>query len=92
MTSLITTEAHKHMLINDPVVREEIDAERANSMSGDAAVLWGTNALIESSRSQAQLGWFPRAPALRSQIVAIVKNEAASNIPAIVANIYRVGA
>ena len=47
-------------------------------MSGHAAVLWGTNAVIESSRSQALLGWFPRAPDLRSQIAAIVKNEAAA--------------
>lgn len=47
-------------------------------MSAHAAVLWGTNAVTKSSRSQAQLGWKPTAPELSSEIAAIVKSEAAS--------------
>ena len=71
-------EAHTQGLIADPVIKEEIDADKANSMSGRAAVLWGTNALIKSSRSQAQLGWIPKAPDLSSEIPNIVKGEGAS--------------
>ena len=56
-------------------MKEEIDAVKANSMSHRAAVLWGTNAVLKSSLSQARLGWIPRAPDLSSEIAPIVKGE-----------------
>ena len=71
-------EAHSQGLIRDPLITEDIDADKANSMSAHAAVLWGTNAVTKSSRSQAQLGWAPAAPDLASEIAEIVKDEATS--------------
>ncbi|KAL8851724.1 MAG: hypothetical protein Q9221_003334 [Calogaya cf. arnoldii] len=78
LCKLVAAEAHSQGLIREPEIQEEIDAEKANSMSSHAAPLWGTNAVIKSSRSQAQLGWNPKAPTLSSEIAAIVKNEAES--------------
>ena len=71
-------EAHRQGLIDDPDIKEEIDAEKADRMSAHAAVLWGTNAMVKSSRAQARLGWTPTRPDLSSEVAAIVKSEAES--------------
>ena len=78
LSSLITAEAYSQGLIREPTITEDIDAEKANSLSAHAAILWGTNAVTKSSRSQAQLGWTPTAPELSSEIAGIVKSEAES--------------
>jgi len=55
---------------------ETITAQKADSLSPHAAVLWGTNAVIRSSRARKLLGWNPSAPALSSTIPALVVSEA----------------
>ena len=78
LCSLVTVEAHAQGLIDSPAIKEEIDAVKADSMSHRAAVLWGTNAVLKSSRSRARLGWIPRAPDLSSEIAPVAKGGAAS--------------
>ncbi|TKX27088.1 hypothetical protein C1H76_0635 [Elsinoe australis] len=72
----IAKEAHSQGLIDSPNPQETIDADTANSLSGHAAVLWGTNAVIKSSRSQDLLDWSPSGPSLQEELPAIVKDEA----------------
>ncbi|KAL8753639.1 MAG: hypothetical protein Q9199_004906 [Rusavskia elegans] len=78
LSNLITAEAHSQEIIKDPEIKEEIDAGKANSMSGHAAVLWATNAVIKSSQSQAQLGWTPKASQFSNETATIVESEAES--------------
>lgn len=77
LCDLIAAEAHVQGLIDHPQIQENISAEKANSMSAHAAVLWGTNAVTSSSRSQAHLGWIPKRPKLASEVASIVKSEGA---------------
>ncbi|KAF2654815.1 NAD(P)-binding protein [Lophiostoma macrostomum CBS 122681] len=72
----IAAEAHKQGLIPKSSVKKVIDAKEADSLSGHASILWGTNAVIKSSRAGSLLEWKPYHPSLRDEIPAIVRREA----------------
>ncbi|KAK5059678.1 hypothetical protein LTR84_009561 [Exophiala bonariae] len=55
---------------------DEITAAEANQMSTHAAAIWGTNAILTSSRAQAQLKWKPCGTALLDEIPDLIKSEA----------------
>ncbi|KAF4556533.1 Hypothetical protein D9617_1g084110 [Elsinoe fawcettii] len=64
----ITEAAHKAGLIDSPEVRETIDPDTANNMTGHGAVLWGTNAVTKSGKAQSVLGWKPSRPSLADEL------------------------
>lgn len=45
-------------------------------MSNHAAAIWGTNAILSSSRAQAQLKWQPSGASLLDEIPDLIKSEA----------------
>lgn len=55
---------------------DEITAAEANQMSTHAAAIWGTNAILTSSRAQAQLKWKPSGTKLLDEIPDLIKSEA----------------
>ena len=55
---------------------DEITAAEANQMSNHAAAIWGTNAILTSSRAQAQLKWKPFGTSLLDEIPDLVTREA----------------
>lgn len=55
---------------------EEITAAEANRMSTHAAAIWGTNAILTSSRAQSQLKWRPSGTSLLDEIPDLIKSEA----------------
>ncbi|KIX04973.1 uncharacterized protein Z518_05845 [Rhinocladiella mackenziei CBS 650.93] len=71
----IVPEARKQNLLETEEI-EEITAEEANSLSAHAAATWGTNAILTSSRAQAQLHWSPSGVSLLEEIPEIVRSEA----------------
>jgi hypothetical protein len=77
LSAQIATEAKKQGLIKDSSVQKTIDAKEADSLSGHASILWGTNAITHSSRANSLLGWSPSSPSLKGEIPEIVRREAA---------------
>ncbi|KAJ4350810.1 hypothetical protein N0V95_004423 [Ascochyta clinopodiicola] len=75
LSALITKEAHKQGFINSGDDLETIDAAKADTLSGHASILWGTNARTRSSVAQKKLGWKPAGGSLESTIVDIVRTE-----------------
>ncbi|KAJ9607137.1 hypothetical protein H2200_008209 [Cladophialophora chaetospira] len=71
----IAAEAHKQKFTPSADV-ETITAEKANSPSGHAAVIWGTNANLTGSRAKEQLGWKPTGPTFMSGVSDLVRSEA----------------
>lgn len=55
---------------------EEVDHHEADSLSGHAAILWGTNARQDSQRSRQLLGWTPKGITLEEEIPQTVQAEA----------------
>jgi nucleoside-diphosphate-sugar epimerase len=78
LSTRIAEEAARQGLIKADQALETIDTRRADTLSGHASILWGTNARTRSSRAQKLLGWKPSAPSLGETIASIVRNEAAS--------------
>lgn len=76
MSSIITNEAHKQGLIKASDRLETIDAAKADSLSGHASILWGTNARTRSSNAQKNLGWKPTGASLEDTIPELVETEA----------------
>ncbi|KAF1925601.1 uncharacterized protein M421DRAFT_7856 [Didymella exigua CBS 183.55] len=66
LSVLITREAHKQGFIK---------AAKADSLSGHASILWGTNARTQSSNAQKNLGWEPTGASLEATIPELVKAE-----------------
>lgn len=75
LSALITKEAHKQGLIKSGDHLETIDAEKADTLSGHASVLWGTNARTRSSAAQKKLGWKPTGASLETTIPDLVRSE-----------------
>ncbi|KAH6633190.1 hypothetical protein C7974DRAFT_392328 [Boeremia exigua] len=75
LSAIITKEAHKQGLIESSDRLETIDAEKADTLSGHASVLWGTNARTRSSSAQKNLGWKPTGASLEATIPDLVRDE-----------------
>ena len=75
LSSKIASEAHKQGLIPKGSVEKVIDGKEADALSGHASLLWGTNAVIKSSRAKSLLDWKPSRPSLADEIPGIVKRE-----------------
>ncbi|KAF2123841.1 NAD dependent epimerase/dehydratase family protein [Dothidotthia symphoricarpi CBS 119687] len=72
--TLIAKEAHKQDLIAKSDL-ETIDAGEADSLSGHASILWGTNARTKASKAREELGWTPNGEPLASTIPNMVRSE-----------------
>lgn len=75
LSALITKEAHKQGFIKSADHLETIDAAKADSLSGHASVLWGTNARTRSSNAQKNLGWKPTGASLENTVADLVSSE-----------------
>lgn len=75
LSALITKEAHKQGFIKSGDHLETIDAKKADTLSGHASVLWGTNARTRSSIAQKELGWKPTGASLEATIHDLVRIE-----------------
>ncbi|XPS81320.1 hypothetical protein M3J07_013284 [Ascochyta lentis] len=75
LSALVTKEAHKQGFIKSGDDLETIDAAKADTLSGHASILWGTNARTRSSIAQRKLGWKPTGDPLGSTIPDIVRTE-----------------
>jgi nucleoside-diphosphate-sugar epimerase len=58
---------------------ETIDAAKADSLSGHAAILWGTNARTKASRARKLLGWEPSNDSLEATLADLVRKEAGAS-------------
>lgn len=76
LNALIANAAHKQGFIKADGHLETIDAAKADSLSGHASILWGTNARTRSSKAQKNLGWKPTGASLEATIPHLVKSEA----------------
>ena len=75
LSALITNEAHKQGFVKSGDNLETIDAAKADSLSGHASILWGTNARTRSSNAQKNLGWKPTGASLENTIADLVRRE-----------------
>ena len=75
LSALITKEAHKLGFIKSADHLETIDAAKADSLSGHASILWGTNARTRSSNAQKNLGWKPTGASLEDTLADLVQKE-----------------
>lgn len=75
LSALIAKEAHKQGLIKADDHLETIDAAKADSLSGHASILWGTNARTRSSNAQKNLDWKPTGASLEATIADLVESE-----------------
>lgn len=76
LSALIANEAHEQGFIKASDHLETIDAAKADSLSGHASILWGTNARTRSSNAQKYLNWKPTGASLEATIPELVKSEA----------------
>jgi nucleoside-diphosphate-sugar epimerase len=77
LSTLVTKEARLQGYI--PPYTDElriISSEEANRLSGHADVLWGTNAIMTSTRTRENLNWRPRHHSLEDEISMMVREEA----------------
>ncbi|KAF2149197.1 NAD(P)-binding protein [Myriangium duriaei CBS 260.36] len=74
----IAKSAHEQGFIDSPSSDDKITGDQADSLVGHASVLWGTNAVLKSTKSQSLLGWKAQQPSLAELVPAIVKEEAAA--------------
>ncbi|KAJ8111477.1 hypothetical protein OPT61_g5934 [Boeremia exigua] len=75
LSAQITREAHKQGFIESADRLETISAEKADSLSGHASVLWGTNARTRSANAQRNLGWKPTGASLEATIPNLIRSE-----------------
>lgn len=75
LSALIAQEAHKQGFIQSGDNLETIDAGKADTLSGHASILWGTNARTRSTNAQKNLGWKPTGASLQSTIPDLVSRE-----------------
>lgn len=75
LSVLISKEAHKQGFIRSGDHLETIDAAKADTLSGHASILWGTNARTRSSNGQKSLGWKPTGASLEAAIPDLVCRE-----------------
>jgi hypothetical protein len=76
LNTLIANEAYKQGYIKDDAARlEVIDAEKVDSLSGHASVLWGTNACTRASKARQTLDWSPSGLSLADTIPDLVRRE-----------------
>ncbi|KAF2794424.1 NAD(P)-binding protein [Melanomma pulvis-pyrius CBS 109.77] len=76
LSTQIAVEAHKQGLIPDASMHKVINPKEADALSGHASILWGTNALLHSSKANSILNWTPSGPSLSEEIPKIVSAEA----------------
>lgn len=77
LSTLVTKEARSQgFLPGSEDGLKTISPEEANRLSGHADLLWGTNAIMSSSRAQEKLGWKPRHHSLADEIPMMVRQEA----------------
>lgn len=74
--TLIAKEAQEQGLIAGDADVETIDAKKADSLSGHASILWGTNARTKASKARKELGWNPSGASLQSTLSDLVRSEA----------------
>ncbi|KZM19987.1 hypothetical protein ST47_g8853 [Ascochyta rabiei] len=75
LSALVTKEAHKQGFVKSGDSLETINAAKADTLSGHASILWGTNARTRSSIAQRKLRWKPNGGSLESTIADIVRTE-----------------
>lgn len=76
LSTKIAKEAHRQGLIPKSSTEKVIDAKEADELSDHASILWGTNAVIKSSRARSLLNWRPSRESLTDEIPGIVEREA----------------
>ncbi|KAH7355820.1 NAD dependent epimerase/dehydratase family protein [Pyrenochaeta sp. MPI-SDFR-AT-0127] len=77
LDTVITNEAHAQGLIKEDATSglKVIDAAKADSLSGHAAILWGTNARTRAVKGRHALDWSPSGSALVDTIPELVRAE-----------------
>lgn len=75
---MITNEAYAQGLLEKDATGglKIIDAAQADSMSGHAAILWGTNARTRAVKARQKLDWRPSERALADTLPQLVRSEA----------------
>ena len=76
LSAEISKEAHAQGYISSSSADKVINAEEADALTAHGAVLWGTNAILRSTRARQHLGWNPAGPSLSQEVPAIVSSEA----------------
>lgn len=78
LNSMITNEAYAQGLLEKDATGglKIIDAAQADSMSGHAAILWGTNARTRAVKARQKLDWRPSERALADTLPQLVRSEA----------------
>ncbi|KAF2009725.1 NAD(P)-binding protein [Aaosphaeria arxii CBS 175.79] len=75
LSEKIAAEAKKQDLIPEGSVKKVLDAQGVDALSGHASILWGTNAVLGSSRARSLLHWKPSRPSLEETLPEIVRIE-----------------
>lgn len=79
LCSKVAVEAYRRNLIPEASVKKIFNAEEVDRLSGHASILWGTNAVLKSTRARSLLNWQPSRPSLEDEIPEIVRREEQSS-------------